>query len=75
MSVLHHSAYDQNLLGIDPDLGIHINRDLLEIHDGPTLRYALQQLDGKKVRMPTDTDAAPSRDFLAERFEIFIKAA
>jgi putative restriction endonuclease len=75
MSVLHHSAYDQNLLGIDPDLGIHINRDLLEIHDGPTLRYALQQLDGKRVRMPTDSGAAPSRDFLAERFEIFIKAA
>lgn len=75
MSVLHHSAYDQNLLGIDPDLGIHINRDLLEIHDGPTLRYALQQLDGKKLRPPSDANSAPSRDFLAERFERFMSAA
>lgn len=75
MSVLHHSAYDQNLLGIDPDLGIHINSDLLEIHDGPTLRYALQQLDGKQVRMPGDISSAPSRDFLAERYEMFLTAA
>lgn len=75
MSVLHHSTYDQNLLGIDPDLGIHINRDLMEIHDGPTLRYALHQLDGKQLRLPIDVGSAPSREFLAERYEIFLNAA
>jgi len=75
MSVLHHTAYDQNLLGIDPDLKIHINRSLLEIHDGPTLRYALQKLDGELLRCPKSADDNPSRDFLAERYETFLSVA
>ncbi len=75
MSVLHHTAYDQHLLGIDPDLKIHINRSLLEIHDGPTLRYALQHLDGEVVRAPSHLSDLPSRDYLAERYELFIEAA
>jgi putative restriction endonuclease len=75
MSVLHHTAYDQNLLGIDPDLRIHINRSLLEIHDGPTLRYALQQLDGAKLREPSNRCDLPSQDYLAERYALFLEAA
>jgi putative restriction endonuclease len=75
MSVLHHSAYDLNLLGIDPGGVIHINRDLLEIHDGPTLRHALQDLDHAKMKEPDDPARRPNRDFLAERFEQFNAAA
>jgi putative restriction endonuclease len=75
MSVLHHSAYDLNLMGIDPDGVIHINRDLLEIHDGPTLRHALQELDHIKMREPEDPTRRPNRDFLAGRFTQFTAVA
>ena len=75
MSVLHHCAYDLNLMGIDPDGVVHINRDLLEIHDGPTLRHALQDLDHVAMKLPSDPTYLPNRDFLAERFEQFNAAA
>lgn len=71
MSVLHHTAYDLNLLGISPEGIIHINTDLLEIHDGPTLRHALQELDGTPMRFPDDPQCRPDPDFLAERFDQF----
>lgn len=35
LSTLHHSAYDRNLLGIDPDGGVHLADALLAEHDGP----------------------------------------
>ena len=74
MSVIHHTAYDLNLLGIDSDGRIHINRDLLEIHNGP-LTKALQDTAGKKIASPPARDHLPNRVFLAERFEVFLKAA
>ncbi len=37
MSRLHHSAYDSNILGIDPDGVVHLNREILRIEDGPLL--------------------------------------
>ena len=74
MSVLHHTAFDLHLLGIDPDFRIHVNRGLLEIHDGPTLQ-AVQALDGQCLRLPGIASAHPSRDFLAERYEQFCRVA
>jgi putative restriction endonuclease len=75
MTVLHHSAYDANLLGIDSDGKIHINRGLLEMHDGPTLRHALQNIHGTVIRKPTRQTDHPNRDYLAARFERFAQAA
>ena len=74
MSVLHHSAYDANLMGIDPDGILHINRELLAIHDGPMLK-ALQNIRGSKLTHPTNVVCRPNRDYLAERFEQFRRAA
>lgn len=74
MSVLHHSAYDLNLLGIDPDGVIHLNRDLLRIHDGPTLA-SLQGLEGGRIHVPDAPGQRPNRDFLAARYEQFRAAA
>jgi putative restriction endonuclease len=75
MTVLHHSAYDSNLLGIDADGKIHINRSLLEMHDGPTLQHALQNIHGTIIRKPAGETNCPNRDYLAARFERFAKAA
>ena len=37
LSKLHHAAFDQHLLGIDPDGRVHVSRRLLELEDGPLL--------------------------------------
>ena len=71
-SVIHHTAYDLNLLGIDADGG-DVDRDLLEIHDGP-LTKAWQDTDGKRIVSPPFRAHRPNRDFLAQRFEQFLEA-
>lgn len=75
MTVLHHSAYDANLLGIDADGKIHINRRLLEMHDGPTLQHALQNIHDTVIRKPDRQRDHPNRDYLAARFERFAETA
>ena len=75
MSTLHHAAYDANLLGIDPDGGIYINQNLLRIHDGPTLEYALKGVHGTRLRRPRTPADLPNRGFLAARYEQFVGAA
>ncbi len=59
-------------LGIDPNGRLHVNRDFLEIHDGP-LTKSLQDLDAGTVTRPVRQDHRPNRDFLAERFEQFLR--
>lgn len=68
---IHHSAFDANILGIDPDAVIHVRRDVLDEIDGPMLRYGLQETHGLRIRLPRRAEYRPSRDFLAERFEQF----
>jgi putative restriction endonuclease len=67
---IHHSAYDLNILGIDPDYGIHIRADILQEHDGPMLQHGLKEMDGHDLRvLPHAAEQKPNREFLAERFE------
>jgi len=68
---IHHSAYDAQILGVDPDVRVHIRVDVLEEIDGPMLRYGLQAVHGSRLILPRRTDQRPNRDFLAERFERF----
>ncbi|HEV2806301.1 MAG TPA: hypothetical protein VGW57_15365 [Chthoniobacterales bacterium] len=63
-----------NLLGIDADGKVHINRSLLEIHDGPTLQHALKNIRDKMMRQPREMLARPNREYLAARFEMYLKA-
>jgi len=42
---IHHSAYDVNILGVSPDYRVHIRADVLREHDGPMLRWGLQERD------------------------------
>jgi len=75
LSTLHHTAYDRNLLGIDPDGRIHVARRVLEQHDGPTLEMAIKEYHEHKIHLPRHIEDRPNRDYLAERFELFQKAA
>jgi putative restriction endonuclease len=73
LSSLHHTAYDHNLLGIDPDGRIHIAETVLEQHDGPTLEQAIKEYHGQRIRVPRHAEDQPHRDYLAERFEEFFE--
>jgi putative restriction endonuclease len=66
----HHAAFDANLIGIDPDLRIHISRRILGQKDGPTLE-ALKRLHSNRIYLPTRGRDEPDRDRLALRFEEF----
>lgn len=71
---LHHAAYDQNILGIDPDYHIHIQGKILAEHDGPMLKHGIQEMDGMVIQVPRVTEFKPKREFLEIRFDEFGKA-
>lgn len=68
---IHHAAYDQDMIGVDPDHVIHLDRDLLDEVDGPMLRHGLQEMHGQRIVPPRRAVDAPSRDLLAWRWEKF----
>lgn len=68
---IHHAAYDRNLMGIDPDYKIHIDRELLDEVDGPMLRHGLQDMHHTRLHVPRRVSARPDRDALAQRFAEF----
>lgn len=74
MSTLHHSAFDAHLIGVDPDLTVHIAPQVTDGRDGPLLE-TLKDLDGAVLRTPKDPRARPSRDHLEWRFQQFRNAS
>ena len=48
---IHHGAFDQDILGIDPDGRAAVRRDVLEV-DGPMLKHGIQAMDGVRIQMP-----------------------
>jgi putative restriction endonuclease len=70
---IHHAAFDQNFIGVSPDYGIKIRRDLLEETDGPMLKHGIQELHQGKLYLPSAKKNWPDRDRLAVRFEQFQK--
>jgi putative restriction endonuclease len=70
---LHHAAFDRYVIGIRPDLVIEVRRDILEEHDGPMLRYGLQEISGQRVLVPGAIRERPRADFLEERYALFRK--
>ena len=72
---LHHSAYDSNLLGIDPNYRVRVRADVLNDSDGPTLRHSLQEVHESELTLPRRRAARPNRNLLAERFEVFQRAS
>jgi putative restriction endonuclease len=74
MCKIHHAAFDSNILGVRPDLTVHIRRDILDEHDGPMLRHGLQGMHDQPVTPPTRRDACPDQDRLEERYAEFLVA-
>jgi putative restriction endonuclease len=71
---IHHAAYDENLLGIDPDFRVHVNEALLIETDGPMLKHGLQEMHGRGLLLPNRVKDRPDRERLSLRFEEFLRA-
>ena len=74
LSRTYHAAFDAHLLGVDPDLRIHVSDRLLRRRDGPTLE-ALKGLNGKTLLLPRRRQDQPDRERLELRYELFKAAA
>lgn len=46
LSRTHHAAFDNLLIGIDPDGRVHVSERLLMLHDGPLLKQSLKACAG-----------------------------
>jgi putative restriction endonuclease len=71
LCTIHHSAYDADIIGVDPDARVHVRESVRDEADGPMLRYGLQEIHGSRLILPRREPLRPNRDFLAERFERF----
>ena len=73
MSALHHTAFDAHLIGVDPDLRIHVGQSVLASRDGPLLA-SLRDLDSRNIRVPSEASLQPKREYLERRFDQFLGA-
>jgi putative restriction endonuclease len=73
MSALHHAAYEQHLIGIDPEGVVHVSKYVQKTRDGPLLDHGLQRLDGRLLRMPSFAAHQPNPEFLSVRYKDFLK--
>jgi len=71
---IHHRAFDEDLVGVSPDLGVHVSRRLLDDEDGPMLEV-LKRFHGATIEAPTKKLWRPDPQRLAVRFERFRSAA
>lgn len=72
---IHHAAFDQHMLGINPDYVVHIDRALLEEIDGPMLLHGLQEMHGRALTLPRRAADRPDRDLLAARWDSFARGS
>ena len=72
---LHHAAFDRRLLGIRPDRVVQIRKALLEEPDGPMLEHGLKRFHDRAITVPRRESQRPRTDYLAERYEQFMRAS
>ena len=75
MCKIHHAAFDSNILGIRPDLSLHIRQDILDEVDGPMLKHGLQAMHDQRLSvLPRAKAARPSEARLELRYSEFLSA-
>jgi putative restriction endonuclease len=72
---LHHAAFDNQIVGIRPDLVIEVRRDILDERDGPMLLHGLQGMSGRLITVPRRQDWKPQTALLEQRYEAFRSAS
>lgn len=71
---LHHAAFDQNLIGIRPDLVVHVRSDILKEHDGPMLVHGLQEFHERRIHIPSRSEEQPRPDLVEARYREFLES-
>lgn len=71
---IHHAAYDQNILGVRPDLVIEVRNDVRTDSDGSMLLHGLQEMGGVRLSVPHARRARPDPSRLELRYQEFLKA-
>lgn len=71
---IHHAAYDQNLIGVRPDLKVIVRQDIQLDLDGPMLRHGLQEMNQVELVVPRSRADRPDPSRLEERYEEFRRA-
>ena len=72
---LHHAVFDNNMIGIRPDLIVEIRQDIRRETDGPMLLHGLQGLHGSSITVPHEIRLRPAPDRLEGRYERFQQAS
>jgi len=72
---IHHSAFDQNIIGINTDYQVKVRKDILEETDGPMLKYGLQSLNNSSLILLRHTRDYPDKERLDFRYNQFLKAS
>jgi putative restriction endonuclease len=68
---IHHRAFDQHLVGVDPDYRVRVSPRLLEDEDGPMLDL-LKGFHAQPLSIPRAAAHRPDRERLSVRFEQFL---
>lgn len=75
MCKIHHAAYDARILGVRPDLTLHLRQDILDKVDGPMLRHGLQEMhDQRLLVVPRSRASRPDEGKLDQRYAEFLSA-
>lgn len=70
---IHHAAFDNNILGIRPDLTLHVRDDVMQETDGWMLAGGIQGVHNKTLEvLPRMRAARPDADRLEERYAAFL---
>ena len=70
---IHHRAFDEDLVGVDPGLRVHVSRRLLDDEDGPMLDV-LKGFHGTTLTAPSKRVWRPDPERLERRFARFQSA-
>jgi len=71
LCMIHHGAYDENIVGITPEYKVVINEKVLKEKDGPMLLHGLQEFHEKKLILPHTKRDWPNQEYLEERYQEF----
>jgi putative restriction endonuclease len=72
---IHHAAFDNYIVGLNPYYKIIVRKDILEEIDGPMLKYGIQEMHGHKIILPNKIQNRPDQDRLEIRFKAFLQAS
>lgn len=72
---IHHGAFDYKILGVRPDLTLHVRQDILEEVDGWMLKGGIQGVHNRSLEViPSSKGARPDPVRLEARYEEFLSA-